>query len=76
MVDLFEEDDRIRVIAELPGVSQDAIKYEIKGDVLRIWTEGERQYDTEVVLPGAVQPENVELTYNNGILELHLNKAE
>ena len=75
VVDLFEEDDRIRVIAELPGVSEDAIKYEIKGDVLRIWTEGDRQYDTEVVLPGAVQPGDVELTYNNGILELHLNKA-
>ena len=38
VVDQFEERDQIRVIAELPGVSENAIKYEIKGDVLRIWT--------------------------------------
>jgi len=74
VVDLFEEDDRIRVIAELPGVSEDAIKHEIKGDILRIWTEGERQYDTEVLLPIAVEPDNVESTYKNGILELQLKK--
>ena len=74
VVDLFEEDDRIRVIAELPGVSEDAIKYEIKGDVLRIWTEGKRQYDTEVLLPAEADSENAESTYKNGILELQLKK--
>jgi len=74
VVDLFEEDDKIRVIAELPGVSEDAIKHEIKGDVLRIWTEGERQYDTEVLLPAEVDSENAESTYKNGILELQLKK--
>lgn len=76
VVDQFEEDDQIRVIAELPGVSESEIKYEIKGDVLRIWTEGERQYDTEVLLPSAVEPENVESSYNNGIFEMRLKKAE
>ena len=74
MVDLFEEDDGVRVIAELPGVSEDAIKYEIKGDVLRIWTEGKRQYDTEVLLPAEVDSENAESAYKNGILELQLKK--
>lgn len=75
VVDQFEEDDQIRVIAELPGVSEGEIKYEIKGDVLRIWTEGERQYDTEVLLPSAVEPENVGSSYNNGIFEMRLKKA-
>ena len=75
VVDLFEEDDKIRVIAELPGVSEDAIKYEIKGDVLRIWTEGERQYDTEVLLPAEADSENAESTYKNGIFELQLKKT-
>jgi len=74
VVDLFEEGDKIRVIAELPGVSEDAIKYEIKGDVLRIWTEDDRQYDTEVLLPAEVDSENAESTYKNGILELQLKK--
>jgi len=76
VVDQFEEGDHIRVIAELPGVSEDAIKYEVSGDVLRIWTEGERRYDTEVLLSSPVEPENVESSYNNGIFEMRLKKAE
>lgn len=74
VVDLIEEGKEIRVIAELPGVVESAIKYEIKGDVLRIWTEGKREYDTEVLLPAEVDPENVESAYNNGIFELQLKK--
>ena len=74
VVDLFEEDDKIRVIAELPGVCESDIKYEISGDVLRIWAEGDRRYDTEVLLPGEADPENAESAYHNGILELQLKK--
>lgn len=74
VVDLIEEGKEVRVIAELPGVVESAIKYEINGDVLRIWTEGERQYDTEVLLPAEVDSENVESAYNNGVFELQLNK--
>ena len=76
VVDLFEEDDQIRVIAELPGASEDAIKYEIKGDILRVWAEGDRQYDTEVLLPADVDSENIESAYKNGILELQLKKSK
>lgn len=75
VVDLFEEGNQIRVIAELPGVSESNIKYEINGDVLRIWTEGDRRYDTEVLLPSPVEPGNADSTYNNGVLELRLSKA-
>jgi len=75
VVDLFEEGSQIRVIAELPGVLESNIKYEINGDVLRIWTESERRYDTEVLLPSPVEPENVDSSYNNGILELRLSRA-
>lgn len=76
VVDVLEEEDLIRVIAELPGVSESAIKHEINGDILRIWTEGDRRYDTEVLLPGPVIPEGVKSTYKNGILELRLKKAK
>jgi len=74
VVDIIEEGEQIRVIAEMPGVSESDINSEIKGDVLRIWTEGERQYETEVLLPAEVDSENVESAYKNGILELQLKK--
>jgi len=76
VVDTFEEGDRIRVIAELPGVSESDIKYEIDGDVLTISTEGDREYSAEVLLPTAVVPDDVESSYNNGILELKLKKSK
>jgi len=76
VVDTFEEGDRIRVIAELPGVSKSDIKYEIDGDVLTLSTEGNRPYSAEVLLPAAVEPGDVEFSYTNGILELKLRKAK
>jgi len=76
VVDTFEEDDRIRVIAELPGVSESDIKYEIDGDLMTLSTEGDRPYSAEVLLPAAVEPGDVESSYNNGILELILKKAK
>ena len=76
VVDTFEEGDRIHVIAELPGVSESDIKYEIDGDVLTLSSEGDRAYSAEVLLPGAVKPNGIESSYNNGILELILEKAK
>ena len=75
VVDVFEEADCIRVIAELPGVSADAIRHEVRGDILTIRTEGARCYNAEVLLPAAVKKEKVVPSYNNGILELRLRKA-
>ena len=76
VVDTFEEDDRIRVIAELPGVSESDIKYEIDGDLMTLSTEGDRPYSAEVLLPSAIKPGDIESSYNNGILELILKKAK
>ena len=76
VADVFEEGDQIHVIAELPGVSESDIKYEVKGDILTISTEGDRRYSAEVLLPWAVEPEGIESSYNNGILELRLAKAK
>ena len=76
VVDTFEEGDRIHVIAELPGVSESDIKHEIDGDLLTLSTSGERTYNAEVLLPGAVDPGDVESSYNNGILELIFKKAK
>ena len=74
VVDVLEEGSRIRVIAELPGVSDGDITYEVAGDVLTISTKGDRRYHAEVLLPGAVEEESVESCYNNGVLELTLRK--
>ena len=75
VVDVLEEGNRIRVIVELPGVSEGDITCQVAGDVLTIATKGDRRYHAEVLLPCPAQTEGMESAYNNGILELKLRKT-
>lgn len=77
MVDVFDEADRILVIAELPGVLEDEIKVEVAGDILTLAASGkDRKYAKEILLPGKVKPDSVKTLYNNGILEIFLEKGK
>jgi HSP20 family protein len=76
VVDVLEEGDVIRVIAELPGVAQADIACQVTGDVLTITTQGSRPYHAEVLLPGCVEKESMQIACNNGVLELTLRKAK
>lgn len=75
IVDVFNEKDHLLVIAELPGVSEENITTEVKGDVLIIKTaEGDRKYSKEVLLSGKVDPGSLTTSYKNGILEIKIKK--
>jgi HSP20 family protein len=77
MIDVFDEEDRILVIAELPGVSESEIKIEVTGDILNLTaSDKDRKYAKEILLPGKVKPESVKTSYNNGILEITLQKEK
>jgi HSP20 family protein len=75
IVDVFDEGDKLLVVAELPGVAKKEIKLELNGDVLALSTTGARKYAKEVLLPAAAKEEELSFTYNNGVLEVHLQKA-
>jgi len=77
MVDVFDEEDRILVIAELPGVSESDIKIEVAGDILNLAaSDKDRKYAREILLPGKVKPDSVKTAYKNGILEIILEKEK
>jgi len=77
IVDVFDEADRILVIAELPGVVEEEIKVEVVGDILSLTASGkDRKYAKEILLPSKVKPDSVKTSYNNGILEVRLQKKE
>ena len=77
MVDVFDEEDRILVIAELPGVSESEIKIEIAGDILNLAaSDRDRKYAKEILLPSKVNPDSVKTSYKNGILEITLEKEK
>jgi HSP20 family protein len=77
MVDVFDEKDHILVIAELPGVAESEIKVEVAGDILNLTAaDKDRKYAREILLPGKVKPESIKTSYNNGILEITLEKEK
>ncbi len=75
MVDIFEEDDEIQIIAEMPGVAKNQIKLELNGDVMMISAQNnKRKYQKELLLPTPVKEQTVVYSYKNGILEVKLAK--
>lgn len=76
LVDVFDEEDHLLIVAELPGVEKNDVHTEIKGDILILKAEkGERKYSKEVLLPSAVDVNTLESSFKNGILEIKLMKA-
>lgn len=71
MVDIFEEKDHTIVVAETPGISTEDVQIEVRDDLLTIRAEkGDTKYYKEVLLPRTYQREKMEVTCNNGILEI------
>jgi HSP20 family protein len=77
IVDIFDEEDHILVIAELPGVSEDEIKIEVAGDILNLSaSDRDRKYAKEILLPSKVKASSVRTSFKNGIVEITLEKEK
>jgi len=75
LIDIFDENDHVLVIAELPGVEQEQIHTDIEGDILTLSATGrERKYRKDVTLPKDIDVASLHSTYKNGILELKFSK--
>ena len=76
-VDVHETAEEIRVIADLPGVEKGDIGLTCDGKALTISAQNDRrEYDERVSLPGRVDEHSARATYNNGILEVTLARAD
>ena len=77
LVDVIEEEDAVKVLAELPGVNKEDISLFLSDNVLTINVDTpERRYHKELSLPGEVDESSARSTYTNGILETVLTKRE
>ncbi len=75
LVDIFEEENEIQVLAEMPGVEEQDVELEIKGDILIISAMGsDRKYHKELLLPSQVEPEALSRSHKNGIFEARFKK--
>ena len=76
ITDVFDEKEEIRVYAEMPGVNQEDVKLDLKGDILDISAQtGDRKYHKEILLTKKVKVETLTSSYKNGILEISIKKC-
>lgn len=76
LIDIFNEKDGIRVIAEVPGVCKDDVDIYVTDDTLRISVHTDNvKFYKEMVLPARVNPKTANATYKNGVLEIRLKKT-
>jgi len=75
IVDIFEEENEIQILAEMPGVDEQDVKLEINGDILILSAAGsDRKYHKELLLPSQVEPEALSRSHKNGIFEVRFKK--
>ena len=73
-VDIFDEQDHVLVVAEVPGVKEESIDVKLEKDKLSISAEkGDKKYHKELILPCAPTGE-LNKTYKNGVLEVTIKK--
>ncbi len=91
-VNIFEQEGNLMIVAELSGMNKDDLKIEIQNKQLRIrgkreigYDKGasvhraERQpgtFDRTIKLPYQVETDKVTADYQNGLLALHMPRAE
>lgn len=76
-VDVMDEDDEIHVVADMPGVEKEDIELTVEGSTLNIRaSSGDRSYDERVDLGASVDPDTAEATYNNGVVQVTLEKTD
>lgn len=72
IIDVFNKNKEVKVIAELPGVEESNIALRCTGRSLIISVNNEKW--REIDLPVEVDSKSNKVTYKNGILEVTLNK--
>lgn len=76
-VDIHDEGDVIRLVADLPGVEKESIELTCDGEVLTISAaSSRREYDERVRLPTRVDEHSADASFNNGVLVVTFDKVE
>lgn len=75
LADVFDEGDRINVVAELAGVREEDIVLKVAKDRLTLSVQGfEEVYREEIVLPAEVRIDTMTRTCTNNVLAVSLEK--
>ena len=71
VVDIIKDVDKLKIIAELPGVSKADVRITANESSLTIESiSAERKYNKKIERPEPIEPSSGKSTYKNGILEV------
>jgi HSP20 family protein len=79
LVDVIEDNDVLRVIAEIPGVRKENIDLSATDKSLLVKAESDdhrRKYFKEIDLPCTIIPDSASAKFKNGVLEVELKKED
>ena len=71
VVDIIKDVDKLKIIAELPGVTKGDLRITANETSLTMESlSGERRYNKKIDLPNEIEPSSGKSSYKNGILEV------
>ena len=74
IAEVFEDEDDIVVVAELPGADPAGITCQVAQGALLIEASGARRYRKSLALPAPVTRDTPRISFQNGILEVRLRR--
>jgi len=75
LIDIFEEEDHIKVFAELPGIEGKDVNIKTDENTITIIAENAtKKYVKIVRLPTRIKKDTLKFTYRNNILQVRLRK--
>ena len=75
LMDVVDEGDTIRVVAEVPGVDKRQIRLECTKESLTISVNSSNKYYKTLDIPSTVKPTSAKASYRNGTLEVRIQKV-
>ena len=77
LIDIFQENNYITIIAEIAGFNKETFKIHVKDQKLILSAKSkDRRYYKSLNLPKVVIPDVMYTKFKNGVLEIKLKKAE
>ena len=77
LIDIFQENNFITVVAEITGFNKDSLKIHVKDQKITLSAKSkDRRYYKSLNLPKLVIPDIMYTKFKNGVLEIKLRKAE
>ena len=76
LTDVIEEEDKVRIVVELPGVEKEDIHLHATAKALEIDVDNHgRRFSKHLDLPCEVKGDNAKATYKNGVLQILLERS-